>query len=308
MLIIKGLSHITSKINNTVIALGFFDGVHLGHRAIILKTKERARINDGRSLVLTFDKHPLSVVSPLKTPPLINSLHEKIEIINSLNVDILVIENFTKRFSNLSAEYFVKNRLYENFKPREIIVGFDYYFGKNREGNADLLKELGNKYGIPVMVVPPVGKGGIAISSTVIREELKKGNIEDANEYLGRSFFIESKVIYGRKRGRLLGFPTANLKPRKDFPLGKGVYAGSVLIDGIKYNSVINIGDRPTFNDVEFAIEAHILDFNRNVYGSTIRIEFVKKIRNEIQFRNEEELKTAIKNDIEMGKALLEGR
>jgi len=289
-----------SKDENTVITLGSFDGVHLGHKSIFKTLLAKAKDLDARSLLVTFSPHPRTVVMQNTTVNLLTTIREKKELFEKAGIENLLVINFTKEFSQLDYEDFVKNYFVKSCGVEHFVIGYDHKFGKDRGGNETVLKQLGEKYGFGVSVVPPLSIGGETISSSKIRRALLKGDLEKANKYLGRNFCFYGKVVEGARRGRLIGFPTANLEindPHKLVPKS-GVYLVNCSLNFEKYYGLMNIGYRPTFGDVkESIIEVYIIDFDKDIYGENIRIDFIKRIRDEKKFDSKEELIEQINKD-----------
>lgn len=288
------------KDTNSFVTIGTFDGLHLGHKRIIEKLKEKAALTGGRSVVITFDPHPRTLFQSADPVKLLTSLDEKIELFGKTGIDVLWIIKFTREFASLTSEEFVKTHLVEKLGVKEIIIGHDHRFGKGRDGDEAKLKEIGAKYGFSVTPVEAVEVNGQTASSSKIRKALTEGELVLANAFLGRNYSLRGEVVVGEKRGRTLGFPTANvgdIAPGKLIP-ANGVYAVKVIIEGKEYYGVINIGRRPTFNtNDEIIPEVHILDFNSDVYGKKIEVVFVERLRGEIKFSSKEELIKQINED-----------
>ncbi len=288
------------KDTNSFVTIGTFDGLHAGHKRIIEKLKEKAALTGGRSVVITFDPHPRTLFQGADPVKLLTSLDEKIELFGKTGIDVLWIIKFTREFASLTSEEFVKTHLVEKLGVKEIIIGHDHRFGKGRDGDEAKLKEIGAKYGFSVTPVEAVEVNGQTASSSKIRKALTEGELKLANAFLGRNYSLRGEVVVGEKRGRTLGFPTANvgnIAPGKLIP-ANGVYAVKVIIEGEEYNGVINIGRRPTFNtNDEIIPEVHILDFNSDIYGKKIEVVFVERLRGEIKFSSKEELIKQINED-----------
>ncbi|NOZ86573.1 MAG: riboflavin biosynthesis protein RibF, partial [Deltaproteobacteria bacterium] len=262
-----------------VLTIGNFDGVHLGHMALVKEVLSRARKLNRPSAAMTFHPHPVTVVAPDKAPPLINSMDERINLLEEAGLDILVIEKFDKDFSALSPEDFARKVLFENIRPAAVIVGFNYGFGKGRSGGVDVLEMSGQKLGFEVVVVPPVMLGDLRVSSTGIRRSVENGDLNKAAKLLGRPFFVSGKVKRGAGRGATLGFPTANLfmEPRLLPPLG--VYACMALLRDKKWPAAVHLGPAPTFG-VPYTVEAHLIGFDGgDLYGRNIKLEFYHYVR-----------------------------
>lgn len=278
--------------------IGIFDGVHLGHRSIIEKVKKQAHQNGWSSCVITFNPHPQQVITGTKLP-FITPFKQRISLFEEQDIDIAVCFNFTESFSKISAEDFIGETLVNTLNLKKIFVGPDFVFGRGRKGNSEILKKMGNELGFETTIVTPITNGNDIISSTAIRNLILEGNISKANEYLGRNFCLEGTITEGEKRGRILGFPTANLKTDWDLLPKPGVYITLCTLEGKVHKSVTNIGFRPTFGKNSLLIESHIFNFNSDVYGKELRIEFLKRLRDEKKFGGVDELKQAIANDVE---------
>lgn len=288
------------KKKNAVVTVGTFDGLHRGHIKIIDTLKTIANKINGKSIVVTFDPHPRSIISKNYDLKLITSLNEKKKILESIGVDEVVIINFTSEFSQLTSEQFIKNYLVDKFGVAHMVVGHDHKFGKDRIGDEDKLKEFGKVFNFDVTSVPPECNDGEIISSTKIRNALLEGNVEKANLFLGRNYTFTGTVVKGAQRGRLLGFPTANLKLDDRFKAipKKGVYIVACSCFNEPYYGIMNIGYRPTFEEkTELVIEVHILNFNKDIYGEELRIDFMKRLRDEKKFESKEELINQIEED-----------
>lgn len=297
------LSQLKDKYANICIALGTFDGVHKGHQQVIGAAVARARKIGGTSLVFTFSNHPLSVVAPERCPVRLMSNEEKEAVMRDLGVDVLVNIPFTKEVLSIDAEDFIR-MLIEAYKPKFVVVGPNYTFGYKNQGNSELLKGFGKKYGFEVKIHDAVCDTDELISSTLIRGYINDGNIKKTAELLGRDFRLTSTVVHGDERGRTIGFPTANLDlpPEAAVP-NNGVYAvRAITEDGRVHSAVANIGTNPTFNGVYRHIEVHILDFAADIYGQELTIEFLAKLRNEQKFSGIEALVNQLHQDVETAK------
>ncbi|MDP3039466.1 MAG: bifunctional riboflavin kinase/FAD synthetase [Deltaproteobacteria bacterium] len=308
MEIIRKEKNFQSEFKNPVLTIGNFDGVHLGHQRIFQRVKEKAREIGGDSIVYTFEPHPVELLAPERKPLLVTPSREKLRLIEEQGIDIAICANFSPKFASQTPEEFVKNILYDQIKIRQLFVGHDYTFGKDRRGNIAMLRDLGKKLGFNVEVVEAVRVAGAVVSSTRIRELIQKGEMPEAAKMLGRNYPLSGKVIHGHGRGsKQLGFPTANLKPEGALFPKPGIYATWTYHEGKKYAGVANLGWNPTFHDQKFSIEVHILNFDRDIYGQTLRVEFVERLRDEITFRGPEELVAQIKKDISQAKSILKG-
>jgi riboflavin kinase / FMN adenylyltransferase len=310
MQIFENLETIPTPFKNAVVTIGNFDGVHIGHQALFHEVIEKADEIDGTSVAITFEPHPLRVLTKNGYPPLITLYEQKLELIEKAGLDVLVCVPFTKEFANISAKSFIKDILIDRIGMNAVVVGKDYSFGKNREGNLDLLNTLGHKYGFKVFVLDWI-KGANSIetrsSSTRIRDLVMEGQMEKAQKLLGRHYQIRGTVISGRNRGgKLLGFPTANINLYDELCPKTGVYAVIVeLQDGRKLKGVANIGYSPTFDDRIFTVEVHILDFKDSIYNQKIRVNFIRRIRDEKKFSGISELSEQIKKDVETARSII---
>jgi len=295
-------------VKDSVVTIGTFDGVHIGHKIIIEKLKEQAKKLNCESVVITFFPHPRVVVNNDTKILLLTTLEEKKELIEKLGVDKLYIINFTKDFAKKTYQEFLAETIIKNNKAKHIIIGYDHKFGKDRAGDKTNLMELTKENNIDITIVNPQEIDGLVISSTKIRNALLDGNLDLANKMLGRNYKVNGKVVEGSKRGRTLGFPTANIEPHDKNKLlpQNGVYLVKVFLENEKYSGVLNIGLRPTFNNrIEPIAEVHLLDFNKNIYGKEISVEFIKRLRDEKKFDSKEELVKQIKNDIKIVREIL---
>ena len=303
--IIDDLERIERPLKNPVLTIGNFDGVHKGHLALFKKVKTRAAAIKGQSVVMTFDPHPIKIMMPGNGPPLITPTKQKLKLIENAGIDLILCVPFTKRFAAISAEDFVRTILVKKIGIKELVVGYDYSFGRHREGKIELLKKMGAELGFRVHVVGPYKIQGTLVSSTSIRNLVKEGNLAEARKLLGRNYQICGTVIKGQNRGgRLLGFPTANLELMDELSPGAGVYAVEVLINDTAYFGVTNIGYNPTFGVHPLSIETHLLDFSGDLLGKTIRVNFIKRLRDEKTFETIEELADQIGRDISNAKEL----
>ncbi|MDD2389533.1 MAG: bifunctional riboflavin kinase/FAD synthetase [Desulfobacterales bacterium] len=308
MQLIERLEDIKQPYKNAVITIGNFDGVHIGHQALFQEVIEKADSIVGTSIAMTFDPHPIKFLNK-NGPPQITLYEQKIELIEKSNIDVLICTPFSKEFSELTARQFVEDILVKRIGVKAVIVGGDYMFGRNREGNLDLLKTYGLEYGFEVIIADWINtsdKGNERISSTKIRELVMDGQIEKARKLLGRHYQIKGTVVTGRNRGgKLLGFPTANIHLDDELCPKIGVYAVTVQYRDKRYKGVANIGYSPTFDDHIYTIEIHILDFNENIYREDIRVNFIKRLRDEIKFSDIHALSEQIKTDIAVARRII---
>lgn len=287
---------------STALTVGTFDGVHHGHRILISSLVEKAREINGRSVVVTFDPHPREVLhGGDNTIKLLTTLEERAQILNNMGVDEMVVIPFTRDFSLLSSEDFIEKIIYQQIGVRHFIIGYDHQFGKNREGTIGTIKRLGEMFGFDVHLVGAQEVNEITVSSTTVRKALSlKGDVELAKAYLGQPYQMTGVIVHGDKKGRQIGYPTANIKadnPRKIIPLN-GVYAVSVEFEGTRYKGMMNIGLRPTVtSSKELRIEVHIFDFDQTIYGKQIKVFFHKRIRKERKFDGLSDLKKQLAKD-----------
>jgi len=309
MQLIENLEDIKSAFKNAVITIGNFDGVHIGHQALFHEVIERADAIGGTSIAMTFEPHPIRVLKQNGHPPLITLYDQKVELINKSGIDVLIVVPFNKEFAAITAKEYILDILLKRIGARVIVVGEDYTFGKNREGNLNLLRSYAEALDIQVVVVdwiPIANQDGSRISSTRIRQLVMDGKVSDAQKLLGRYYQIKGEVVTGRDRGgKLLGFPTANINIHDELCPKPGVFAVTVESMGRTYQGVANIGYSPTFDDHEFTVEVHILDFHRDIYGQDIRVNFIQRIRDEIKFSSIEELSDQITKDVLVARQIL---
>jgi len=303
MATVHTLDNLPRDIKNTVVTIGNFDGVHKGHQALFKKVIERAADIEGTSLVITFEPHPVKVMSPQKLRPLITVLEQKKELVVEFGIDMLLLMEFTLEFAAISAREFVKDILIDRLRMREIVVGYDYAFGHNREGNLELLREMGEQFHFAVHHTGPIYEGGALVSSTSIRNLIMEGRVSEVNQLLGRHYQIRGEVTGGRNRGGpLLGYATANLRLADGLIPKEGVYIVTVDRAGTIYQGLTNIGYNPTFKDGGLSIETHILDLSENILSEKIKVNFLARLRDEIAFGSPEELSRQISQDIERAK------
>ena len=283
----------------SVITIGTFDGVHIGHKKIINQITSISSKNNLISILLSFFPHPKMVLQNDNEIKLINTIQEKESLLNSLNLDYLIIKEFTKEFSRLSALEFVRDILVNKLNAKHIIIGYDHHFGRNRTANIEQLKEFGELYDFKVTEILAQDIDDIAISSTKIRKALINGEITLANKFLGYNFFFSGNVVHGNNIGKTISFPTANIKidaPYKLVPKN-GVYIVKTTIDNQITFGMMNIGYNPTFNGKQKSIEIHFINFNKNIYDKTLTIEMILRIRNEIKFNTVDDLKKQLEQD-----------
>jgi riboflavin kinase/FMN adenylyltransferase len=310
MKLIENLNDIRTPFPNAVVTIGNFDGVHIGHQALFHQVIERADADGGTSVAMTFEPHPIRVLKKNGHPPLITLYEQKRELIAATGIDVLICIPFTLEFAALTAEEFVRDVLIKRIGMKVVVVGKDYTFGRDREGDLGRLRTYGRQYGFEVLVgdwIKTNNDGRWRISSTRIRELVMEGDVTNAQKLLGRCYQIRGTVVGGRDRGgKLLGFPTANITLYDELCPQAGVYAVTVENRDRRFKGVANIGYSPTFDDHLFTVEVHILDFNEHIYGETIRVNFVQRIRDEIKFHSIAELSEQIRKDILTAREVLQ--
>ena len=283
----------------TVLTLGVFDGLHLGHQLIVRTVVERARAVRAVPTVITFDPHPRAVLHPRSAPPLLQTLDQKVEALGLLGVEQTIVVPFTREFAQLRAREFLRDVIYERLQAREVYLGRGFAFGRGREGDIKLLKSVSAELGFVAEEVPEVRLRGQRISSSLIRELLSGGRVNLARRMLGRPYGVEGRVVRGRERGRTIGFPTANLQPRNRVIPRRGVYVTATLIEGAWRRSVRNVGVRPTFeSEAEPSVETYVMDWEGDLYGDVVRVRFLRRLRDEMKFDSVEALKRQIDRDV----------
>lgn len=292
----------------TIAAIGIFDGVHLGHKAIIKSAIRRARAIRGKSVVITFHPHPLKILQPDRPIPLLMSTKHRLRLIGELGVNICLLIRFNKRFSNLQPRDFVKKILVEKLNVCEVYIGSDFVFGKDGMGNAILLKKYGRCYGFKVKIMPMIKIAGKVVSSTMIRNLIMKGRLDEAAKMLGRPVTVFGTVVKGTRRGKLLGYPTANIDPHHETIPPSGVYAVWVRVRNRKYGGALYIGTRPTFKEAAPVIEVHIFNFRKLIYGEDVEIIFIKKLRSDRRFSSKQKLVEQIRKDNIIARRILKIR
>ena len=293
-----------------VVTIGMFDGIHRGHREVLSEIRRRAEGVGGRSVLVTFHPHPLTIVRPEWAPAMLTTPVEKKEVLAESGLDYAVFLAFTPMLAAYTPRRFVEEILVERVNVGELVVGYDHRFGKGREGDADMLKELGGELGFAVDVVGPVTSQGEAISSTKIRQALLEGDVEAARRGLGRAYSLRGLVVRGDQRGRTLGFPTANLEVRGGGEGGKlipppGIYAVRGMVRSGTFDGALHIGPRPTFRGSPPTIEVHLLGFDEDIYGEEVRMDFVKYLRGVRPFNTSEALVRQMKEDVEQAREVL---
>jgi len=307
MKIVRGMKNLEGPFPYPVVAIGNFDGVHIGHQAIFRRAAGIARENDGTSIVLTFEPHPLKIIAPHRVPPLLTTFHKKMELIESCGIDRVICAEFDRQFADQRPREFAGDILAGKIGAREVVVGFDYAFGRGREGTVPYLRKMGEAFGFKVHVVEPIHHGGQLVSSSRVRELIEEGSVKAAAEFLGRRHTIQGPVVHGHKTGGAIGFPTANIDTNRMQIPGNGVYAVRVRHRGLWFGGVANIGFNPTFNRDRLSVEIHIFDFSEKIYGQEVEVEFIDRIRSEVEFASAGELAGQIAKDIERARALVAG-
>ena len=306
MIIFRGTENITGDFRGSFVSIGNFDGVHLSHQFICRKLASEAKQAGAKSLVITFDPHPKMILHPNIRPFfLITTLDEKLERLAACGIDGVLVIPFTMEYSKTTAEEFVHNFLGRKLAIGKIIIGHDYTFGQGKKGNSDYLIAAGRDMGFAVEVVDAVKSGNDIISSTLIRKSIIEGNLKKAAVLLGRYYNVAGKVVTGFGRGVTLGFPTANIEPEKELLPPPGIYAAFVDAEEKRYQAVLNIGAKPTFEDYTFSFEVHLLDFSGDLRGKRINTDFVEKLRDIVKFDSPETLKKQIAADVEKAKTIL---
>ncbi len=298
MRIVRGLESFPPDARPSAVALGVFDGIHLGHRAILGTAVAQARQHTLAALACTFEPHPMEVLQPGRAPVPLTTLPERLELIAETGIDTAVIIAFTLAVAAVEPERFVSEVLVGALHARHVVVGFNHRFGRGARGDARLLQALGRDLGFQAHVVEPTTVDGVPVSSSEIRAALQGGDLPRAARFLGRPYSVPGDVVRGVGRGRALGFPTANVRTDRPLPLPAGVYACHALVESSRYRAVINIGVRPTFDETALVVEAHLLDFSGDLYGRRITLQFLRRLRDEQKFANVEALRTQIAQDV----------
>lgn len=301
MAIFTDIKHLP-EFKNAVITIGTFDGVHKGHRAILKKVVDHAAKVNGESVLLTFEPHPRKLLFPDQPLGIITPLLQKLQLITDAGIQHVVVVPFTKEFSSLTADQYVRNFLVSVFNPHSIVIGYDHRFGHDRKGDINLLKHYAADYHYELMEIPAQLIDEAAVSSTKIRKAIMEGRMEEATQMLGRHYSLKGNVMHGNKLGRTLGYPTANIHPHDAEQIipANGIYAIQAAYDGTRYNGMLSIGFNPTVTDKkELRIEANLFDFNKEIYGDTLEIFFVKKLRDEQKFESLDALKEQLHRDKE---------
>ncbi len=299
MKVVQSLGQAKKILDGSVVTMGNFDGVHLGHIELLQKLVEKARMQNLQSVVLTFDPHPMQILHPDREFQRLFSIEDQIEQMRKIGVDVFITHPFTLEFAKLSPEDFLENWLFLSLNPRELVVGYDFAFGADRKGTLHKLKEICVKNKVHLEIIPPFERNNMIVSSSKIREFIRRGEMVQAHEFLGRPYYLNGTVMHGDQRGRSLGFPTANLDVIWKLKPRVGVYATRALVQGEEWLSMTNVGWNPTVsnNKKHVKIETHLLNFNKEIYGEEIKLMFYKFLREECKFNSLEELKIQLAVD-----------
>ncbi len=305
MIVVTRIADIHEALSGVCLTIGNFDGVHMGHAKLLQRVRDRAAAASLVSVALTFDPHPRRVLLGSGAPPAITTTGHKLECFEQAGIQVAVVLPFTRELAAREPEDFVREVLVEGLCLRHLVIGYDYAFGRGRRGNFELLSILGQKHGFGVERLDPVIINGAVVSSTRIRDMVQAGQVWDVRPLLGRFHQVRGVVAHGQKRGRKLGFPTANLPMGEELVPQPGVYAVWVEVGGVTRPGVANIGRNPTFGEFDMSVEAHILDFKDKIYGESIRVHFVQRIRSERKFSGPDELVARIREDIGLARMIL---
>jgi len=298
MRIVRGLESYPPDATASVVALGAFDGIHLGHRAILGTAVTQARHRQLQALACTFDRHPMEVLQPDRAPLPITTLGERLELIRETGIDTTVVIPFTTAVASVEAKAFVQDVLVGRLHAREIVVGFNHRFGRGARGDTALLESLAGPLGFRAHIVPALMVDGVTVSSSEIRGALQRGDLPRAARLLGRHYSIRGEVVRGAGRGRTLGFPTANVKTDRPLGLPVGVYVCRATIRSSHHRAVVNVGVRPTFGENELAVEAHVIDFSGDLYNERVVLTFLRRLREERKFPSVDALRQQIALDV----------
>ena len=299
------LESIPELTQDSVVTFGVFDGLHIGHQDVLETVRASADADDLASVLFGFYPHPLAFLAPEKCPPVLMCLPKRIEVLEQLGIDTVIFVNFNEQIASMPPHTFVNSVLLELCRAKHVVVGYACQFGKDREGNAELLESIGQKSEFGVTVVPPTELNGLPVHSTRIRQAIARGDLGLASQLLGRIYSLSGTIIRGDGRGRELGFPTANIEPGEQLCPPNGVYAIRAKLADRWLNGVVNIGIRPTFNGTKFQVESHFVNFDEVIYGETIEIFFIEKIRSERKFSNMRALVQQIHRDIAVADEIL---
>jgi riboflavin kinase/FMN adenylyltransferase len=305
MRIIRGIKNYSEKFPKPVLTLGNFDGVHLGHQAIFNKVVDRAKEIGGTAMAFTFEPHPLKVLAPERSPLLLNTFHGKMKLLETVGIQVVICADFTREFAQQNPGDFARRVLAEKVGVKEVYVGYDYAFGKGREGSIDSLREMGLALGFTVGVVDAVQVNGTVVSSSLVRDLISGGRVDETYPYLGRFYSIEGNVIHGESRGHSLGFPTANIQSANELLPAYGVYAVRALVGGHHLDGVASIGVRPTFGAGPVSLEVFLFDYDGNLYGKHLEVAFIKRLRGEQKFSDVDALVGQMHKDVDRAKEIL---
>ncbi|MBI5014777.1 MAG: bifunctional riboflavin kinase/FAD synthetase [Deltaproteobacteria bacterium] len=293
------------QVTRSVITIGNFDGVHLGHRALLARVRERARSLGAASIVYTFHPHPLKVLNPSFCPPQLTCFEDRAALIGAEGIDVLVWARFDREYAAQEPEIFARETLTERLGAAEVWVGPDFAFGRARRGSLEVLRRLGSALGFDLCILEPFTLDGEVVSSTRIRQAVAEADFSTARRLLGRSYSLRGPVVHGAARGQSLGFPTANVLPREECLPMPGVYAAWAVTDGTRHAAAVNVGANPTFGATELTVEAYLLDYAGDLYGAELEIVFVAAVRGEIAFRSPDDLIHQIHRDVDAIRAVL---
>jgi len=302
MITIRGSKNYSSTDKRPVIAIGNFDGVHIGHQTLIKQAVDISNNIGETPIVYTFYPHPAKLLSPMEAPPLIQTLEQKIADISKMGIKICIVENFTHNFANMSSEAFIKEIIVKRLNPSHVIIGYDYTFGIHRQGNCEVMERIAGDNGIKIDILKPQFEGETLASSTTIRRLVASGKVSTANAILGKPFIMIGKVISGRGMGTKMNIPTANMATRNELKPADGVYITEMMVEDSKFPSITSIGSNPTFPESEYAIETHIMGNKLDLLGHEIEVAFLQRIRKQITFSSAKELSDKIMEDISIAK------
>ncbi len=314
MEIIHGYRDLRRELSHPTVVLGNFDGLHRGHQALLAEATQAASTRGGEAVVYTFEPHPARVLAPELAPALLTTPARKLELIAARGIDVCVLEPFTRELADMPAESFLDEVVLGALRPAQLVVGYDFGFGQGRRGNADTLREFGERHGIGTRVVQPVAVRGLVASSTKIREFVRAGNMPGARLLLDRDFEVEGQVVRGAARGKDIGFPTANIEPETELLPASGVYAVTVrIMDGgaaeRELLGAANIGTNPTFEtEGKLTVEVHILDWDGDLYGRRLRVGFAERLRPEHRYQGVDSLVAQMREDVRQARAILGAR
>jgi riboflavin kinase / FMN adenylyltransferase len=308
MLVFNHIDDAARSLTASVVTLGNFDGIHLGHQALVGRTVEEARRRNAVAVVLTFDPHPLKFLAPARAPRLILAAEDKIELFRGLGIDVVINQRFDASFARLEAEEFVRRSIVDRLKAKKLWVGSDLRFGQGRKGSVEQLIGWGVELGFEVSIVEPILVNGVRVSSSQIRALIEEGRVDEARPLLGRFHFVSGTVVDGNRRGRGLGFPTANIASRTEVIPSDGIYATLFCIGNEQRQSVSSIGVNPTFGEGPRTLESYILEFDRDIYGQTVKVAFLKKLRGEKKFADVAALSAQIHEDVRNARAVFASR